>query len=147
MKKNDGFTLVELMIVVAIIGILATLAIPDFLKLQAKSKTVEAKANLGGIYSAQIAYYGENATYAGGSEAFKLIGWLPMTALVARYSYFMDMDVVEGQNPPGGVATEPSTQSGFSAYAVGNIDNDANYDRWRVNDAKVLRQYVSDLAD
>lgn len=57
--KRKGFTLIELMIVVAIIGILAAIAIPNFLKFQCKSKTSEAKEMLKGIYTANVAYQGE----------------------------------------------------------------------------------------
>ena len=45
------------MIVVAIIGILAAIAIPNFLRFQAKSKQSEAKTNLGGIFTAETAYF------------------------------------------------------------------------------------------
>ncbi len=58
-KGKKGFTLIELMIVVAIIGILAAIAIPNFLRFQAKSKQSEAKGNLGGIFTAEVAYQGE----------------------------------------------------------------------------------------
>jgi type IV pilus assembly protein PilA len=63
LKSNKGFTLIELMIVVAIIGILAAIAIPNFLTYQKKAKTAEAKSNLGGIRSAEIAYFAENSYY------------------------------------------------------------------------------------
>ena len=56
LRSKKGFTLIELMIVVAIIGILAAIAIPNFLQFQAKSKQSEAKTNLGGIFTAEIAY-------------------------------------------------------------------------------------------
>jgi type IV pilus assembly protein PilA len=58
-----GFTLIELMIVVAIIGILAALAIPNFMKFQARSKQSEAKSNLKSIFTAEKSYYAEHDTY------------------------------------------------------------------------------------
>jgi len=55
-RNKKGFTLIELMIVVAIIAILAAIAIPNFLKFQAKSKQSEARTMLTGIYEAELAY-------------------------------------------------------------------------------------------
>jgi type IV pilus assembly protein PilA len=53
LQSSKGFTLVELMVVVAIIGVLTSVAIPNFRRYQAKSKTSEAKIALAGIYSAE----------------------------------------------------------------------------------------------
>lgn len=64
LKNNKGFTLIELMIVVAIIGILAAIAIPNFINYQCKAKQSEAKASLGTIRTAQEAYLAEWDTYA-----------------------------------------------------------------------------------
>jgi len=63
-KIQKGFTLIELMIVVAIIGLLAALAIPNFLKFQARAKTSEAKTNLKGLFTAQKSYLAEHDAYA-----------------------------------------------------------------------------------
>jgi len=63
-KNNQkGFTLIELMIVVAIIGILAAIAIPNFLQYQLKAKTAEAKTNIGAIRASSEAFAAENDEY------------------------------------------------------------------------------------
>ncbi|MSQ02222.1 MAG: prepilin-type N-terminal cleavage/methylation domain-containing protein [Myxococcales bacterium] len=56
MRQNKGFSLVELMIVVAIIGILAAIAIPNFARMQLKSKRAEVPGNVDGIKTAEVAY-------------------------------------------------------------------------------------------
>lgn len=55
--REKGFTLIELMIVVAIIGVLAAVAIPAYMNFTKKAKTAEATTNLGAIYQGARSYF------------------------------------------------------------------------------------------
>jgi len=117
MKDQKGFTLIELMIVVAIIGILAAVAIPNFLRYQAKSKQSEARVLLSGIYTSQVAYFAEQNEY-GSTEL--MIGFEPAsTPKVYSSRTFSSTDAY---------ATD------FTVTACGNIDGDAGVDKWTVTD-------------
>lgn len=75
MKK--GFTLIELMIVIAIIAILAVIAVPNVMTFLAKAKRTEAYMNLSSIYAAQKAYWAEHGTYCAVLSGPGGIGWKP----------------------------------------------------------------------
>ncbi len=153
MRKN-GFTLIELMIVVAIIGILASLAIPDFMKMIGKAKQSEAQTNLNAIYTMQISYFADNGTYAGKTtskgDAFQMIGWYPKSPKALQYAYVLDEAVMTGPKvavPAGDIPSGfGSTRSSFTAIAIANIDNDKGYDIWITNDANDLENISDDIA-
>ena len=81
-RKNKGFTLIELMIVVAIIGILSAIAIPNFMKFQARSKQSEAKSNLKALFTAQRSYFQEKDKYL---TELNVLGFKPERG--NRYTY------------------------------------------------------------
>jgi len=81
MKNNKGFSLIELMIVVAIIGILSAIAIPNFQRFQRKAKQSEARALLTSYHTAAKAHAAEVGCYAGN---FVAIGFQPEGTLNYR---------------------------------------------------------------
>jgi type IV pilus assembly protein PilE len=66
--KEKGFTLVELMIVIVIVGILAAVAIPKFSVAADKARASEFPTILTGVYTNEEAYKAENGTYSGAND-------------------------------------------------------------------------------
>ncbi len=155
--KKKGFTLIELMIVVAIIGILAAIAIPNFVRFQARSKQSEAKTNLKALFTAQKSYYGEKDAYLSDGS---VIGWAPEQG--NRYRYDIGSGAGTWTRPgtsPGGYSvilqdttriasaisagTVPTAATSgaigpsgvcpaceFGGVAASNIDSDTQQDEW-----------------
>ncbi len=106
-RQVGAFTLIELMMVVSIIGLLAAIAIPGFMRVQLRSKTAEAKTNLNAIRTAEESYGAEHGRYLaaqtspavyGGTTArvfvdegppgsnFDTVGWRPTGIVFFQYS-------------------------------------------------------------
>jgi type IV pilus assembly protein PilA len=130
-RSQKGFTLIELMIVVVIIGILAALAIPRFMRATTKSKQSEAKNILKQIYVMERAYRQEKDTYYpnAGNVTVQPGGSIPSLGIEimtnARYSY----DITGGVNTFTAIAG--------SKGATG-LDDDAALDRWHIDQTGAL---------
>jgi len=131
-----------LFFIVAVLGILAAIAIPDFLKFQSKAKQSEARMNLGAIFTAEVAYYGEHDRFG---ATFDQIEW---TEQGAHYAFFLPGQAVQPRI--GGPYELPAdvnpyvSEDTFMAVAVGNIDNDDTLDVWVIDDEKELRNVSND---
>ena len=123
---KQGFTLLELMIVVAIIACLSILSVPRLMKTLAKAKRSEAYVYLRTIAQAQKVYFAEQGTY---STSLKEIGWKPEGAF--NYTYGLP-GTQEGEGCFVGKLGTPSsflkggiTKKGFVISAAGTIYGDA----------------------
>ena len=140
LRNRKGFTLVELMIVVAIIGILAAIAIPNFLNFRLKAKTSEAKSNLGAVRSTEVAFYAEWNSYVGGQAFVPVadrtgndgkVAWAP-TGRDSRFSilgFAPEGNVFFSYNLAG--AVYPT--DGFTSHAEGDLDKTGGKSDFWVN--------------
>lgn len=117
LNNKKGFTLIELMIVVAIIGILAAIAIPNFMNYQCKARQSEAKTALGTLRTLQEAYYAQYDTY---------------TDNLSNLGYELKGDA-KYDNPD----ISSADASGFAATITGNAGN-VNGDEWSVDETGVI---------
>ncbi len=85
--SKSGFTLIELMIVVAIIAFLSMIAIPSFSKFLAKSKRAEAYLNLSALCTAEKAYFAENGRYTNVLYGANGAGWKPSDNCQYTYGF------------------------------------------------------------
>jgi type IV pilus assembly protein PilA len=143
---------------VAIIGILAAIAIPNFIKFQARSKQSEAKANMKAMFTAEKAFFQEKDRF---SSLTGEVGFAPERN--NRYNYFLSTTISMEDRTLAAVAALPantgiwadgfksyatsstlptatcletvvaSPTSTFSGMAQGNIDTDTAWDVWSIS--------------
>ena len=132
MNQRKGFTLIELMIVVAIIGILAAIAIPNFLRFQLKAKSSEGKTNLAAIRTAEQSYYSEFGSYISADAAPPAIGQNLKTTFSETAAPGMDFNTL-GWSPEGQVYFSYAvnvSMNGYTASAGADIDADTAPQVW-----------------
>ncbi len=136
-RGQSAFSLVELMVVVAIIGILAALAVPKFKVFQAKARQTEAKNNLSHIYTLEESYYGDNEMYGTtGQIGFATSGMINGQN-TTRYGY--------GSVVGGGGTTFLATATEMGGLVFNKTDC-AGIDTWTIDQTKALNNLVNSLA-
>lgn len=133
--NRKGFTLIELMIVVVIIGILAALAIPRFMKSTSKAKQSEARQILKQIYTMQHTYRQANTAY----------GDPGVTIAANTGGTFPQIGVDVGTNAMYEYRITAADATGFTAEAEANIDDDATLDLWTIDETGVLVNTTDDV--
>lgn len=122
LKRQDGFTLVELMVVVAIIGLLSAVAIPNFKKYQAKAKVSEAKLQLAAAYTAEQAFFGDYSVYA---SCLKYMGYDPGDASARYYGIGFNVAGTNSTSTPTDCSKNPvfffEAGKGIGSYKVDDV--------------------------
>jgi len=158
--KRSGFTLIELMIVVAIVAFLAMVAVPSFTNFLSKAKRAEAYMNLNSIYAAQKAYWAEHGTYATALNGPDGIGWKPEgyrgggSGENFYYTYGF-ANGTEGKHYFTGklgaesahLAQARAGKDGFLIIAAGDIDGDGKPDILSVDQHNNITILQDDLSD
>jgi type IV pilus assembly protein PilA len=147
-NNQSGFTLVELMVVVAIIGILASLAIPQYSKFQAKARQSEAKVGLSGLYTAEQSFQAEQGKF---TTSFEDIGF---SASGGKRYYSIGYSA---SNRPGTTALPNFTSAGDTFKSVQNMCSgttidptgtvSANFDTYTATANGVVSGKCSDTKD
>lgn len=157
LKTKEGFTLVELMVVVAIIGILSSIAIPNFKKYQAKAKQSEAKILLASVYTAQVSALADYSSYCSDllfvgvdqpGKGFYRVGFTTayqggpstITGCSASNQYLDAAPKMSAKGTaPTALTGSAMDQTTFTAAATGNVSStSATSDLWTMTDTKTL---------
>lgn len=154
LRKSKGFTLIELMVVVAIIGILAAVAVPKFLSFLARSRKSEARTTLSGTYVTSESYFAEYEWYGGGGAATSTdslwrVGFAPAGAISVYTEATGGQETCQPSAGScaaadadydahilGDATDDTATTHGFGYSMCGNIDSDAAIDQWYVSEAQ-----------
>lgn len=130
-KDESGFSLTELLVVIVIIGVLASLTIPKFLSVITKAKSTEAKLMLKHVYNLQKSYYLEKDVF---SKDVSLIGFQPEKLITEGGSARYQIEIADAS----------INEFTAMATAVVDFDKDGIFNKWSINQDGILKEEVPD---
>lgn len=146
--KHSAFTLIELMIVVAIIAFLAAIGVPKYFKYIAKARAAEVAAILASLHTAEQTYFAEQGMYTDNLNGEGGLGWKPegYKGGGKQENFFYTYGFVgqEGINyfsgkldsPKDALNSAQATKDGFVARAVATINGKT--DIWQIDESRKI---------
>ncbi|MBC7862015.1 MAG: type II secretion system protein [Bacteroidia bacterium] len=130
-KKISGYTLTEILVVVAIIGILLLLAMPSFMPQVTKAKTMEAQIQLKHLHSLEKTFFFVNSKY---SPEIKDLGFEQQTLVSqnGRANYSVEITAADNR------------QFKAKATSVTDFDGDGTYNVWEIDQDMNLKEVTPD---
>lgn len=116
MKKLRGFTLVELMVVVAVIGILAAVAIPNYSNYVIRGKLIEATSGLSTGRVKMEQFFQDNRTYAGGTCPAATTNFTYVCSNLSATSYLITVTGVNGLSAYSYTIDESNTKTSSTPW-------------------------------
>lgn len=117
-RKQSGFTIVELLIVIVVIGILAALVITTFAGIQRKARNTERQTDIKAIHGQLEAYFAQNNSYPdGGTTGLGSVSWATTNLKGLDAQALKDPKATSGQDTPA--ATASATQYGYAVTPAG----------------------------
>ncbi len=135
-RNQQGFSLVELLIVLVIIGIIAGIAVPRYMASTVKAKQTEAKGLLNQIYLLERSHFQTNDEY-----------WIPASGTMANKENPFAFDTLGAEIMPSARYTYTITgdRDHFLVTAIAErLDDDPAIDQWEIDQTGMLRAVIDD---
>lgn len=130
-RRQEGFSLTELLVVLVIIGILVLLALPRLMPVVTKAKTTEAKLNLKQVYMLEKSYKFEYDKYSPN---------------LAEIGFEQEKLINEGGTARYRIEIQKADINEFLAIATSSVDfdNDGTFNVWEVSENGIVKEKIQD---
>ena len=155
-----AFSLVELMIVIAIVAFLATISIPSYFKYLAKAKQTEVALNLASLHAAELSYWASNGTYSAKLAGSGGVGWEPAGYKAGHKPNFYYTYGFQSSDQTGGISyfvgklntsvdhlkNTFANNNDFVAAAAADLLGNGHIDIWTIDENRNITHVEDGLA-